>query len=168
MYLFLYIANPSHLISSIYVESNAVINIENSLISLLSLANKYVFAKALTLVCNEKNKSRKRLRKGNNILLQFITKDIIYFDYITNCNGTQWMFMQCTYRHLWRPKSFVTKSYISWNTGECKQSSGHQRCPNLSSFSLQISIIQGRRDFANVRKRTEMGWLPWIIWVGPA
>lgn len=89
MYLSLYIANPSHPISSICVESNAVINTENSLISLLSLANKYVFAKALTLVCNEKNKSRKRLRKGNNILLQFITKDIVYFDYITNCNRTQ-------------------------------------------------------------------------------
>lgn len=84
MYLFLYIANPSHLISSICVESNAVINIENSLIFLLSLANKYVFAKALTLVWNEKNESRKRLRIGNDILLQFMTKEVVYFDYITN------------------------------------------------------------------------------------
>lgn len=57
MYLFLHIANSSHLISSMRIEHNAVINIQNSLILLCSLANKYVFVKVLTLLWNEKNES---------------------------------------------------------------------------------------------------------------
>ena len=50
MYLFLHIANCSHLISSMCIEHNAVINIQNSLILLCSLVNKYVFVKVLTLL----------------------------------------------------------------------------------------------------------------------